>query len=305
MACSLSYFYMVAAWGGYSFIINIIPIYVLGLIFIKKFNMKVYIAYSVFYAMGSLLAMQIQFVNLAVVKSSEHLASHGVFFIVQGYVLVQWLRQKVTKEQFEKYSKLILTYTTIAFALVFVYASLTGLTKWSGRSMTLLDPTYAKKYIPIIASVSEHQPATWSSFYMDVNALVIFMPIGLYFCYIRPTYGMLFCALYGVFSVYFACVMIRLMLVFAPACCVLAGIGASEVVTRLTKSLKQTFIEENDEQLEPIEEEEKETSEAKGKKKGKKGKKGKKSQQKKVDTIVHKYPFISSVVLLCVIGYIL
>ena len=33
---------------------------------------------------------------------------------------------------------------------------ITGRTKWSGRSMTLLDPTYAKKYIPIIASVSEH-----------------------------------------------------------------------------------------------------------------------------------------------------
>ena len=32
----------------------------------------------------------------------------------------------------------------------------TGKTQWSGRSMTLLDPTYAKKYIPIIASVSEH-----------------------------------------------------------------------------------------------------------------------------------------------------
>lgn len=29
VGASLSYFYMVASWGGYSFIINIIPIYVL------------------------------------------------------------------------------------------------------------------------------------------------------------------------------------------------------------------------------------------------------------------------------------
>jgi dolichyl-diphosphooligosaccharide--protein glycosyltransferase len=35
-----------------------------------------------------------------------------------------------------------------------------GKTQWSGRSMTLLDPTFAKKYIPIIASVSEHQATT-------------------------------------------------------------------------------------------------------------------------------------------------
>jgi dolichyl-diphosphooligosaccharide--protein glycosyltransferase len=30
VACSLSYFYMVASWGGYSFIINIIPVYVVS-----------------------------------------------------------------------------------------------------------------------------------------------------------------------------------------------------------------------------------------------------------------------------------
>jgi dolichyl-diphosphooligosaccharide--protein glycosyltransferase len=30
LGCALSYFYMVASWGGYSFIINIIPIYVVS-----------------------------------------------------------------------------------------------------------------------------------------------------------------------------------------------------------------------------------------------------------------------------------
>jgi len=47
--CTFQYFYMVAAWGGYSFIINIIPIFVLGTMFINKFNMRIYVAYSVFY----------------------------------------------------------------------------------------------------------------------------------------------------------------------------------------------------------------------------------------------------------------
>jgi dolichyl-diphosphooligosaccharide--protein glycosyltransferase len=42
------------------------------------------------------------------------------------------------------------------FLFVFIFLTLSGATKFSGRSMTLLDPTYAKKYVPIIASVSEH-----------------------------------------------------------------------------------------------------------------------------------------------------
>ena len=30
VACALSYFYMVSAWGGYVYIINLIPLHVLG-----------------------------------------------------------------------------------------------------------------------------------------------------------------------------------------------------------------------------------------------------------------------------------
>ena len=73
---------MVAAWGGYSFIINLIPIFVLGTMFIYKFNMRVYVAYSVFYTLGSILAMQITFVNFSVIRSSEHLVSHLVFILM-------------------------------------------------------------------------------------------------------------------------------------------------------------------------------------------------------------------------------
>ncbi len=40
---------------------------------------------------------------------------------------------------------------------------------WTGRFYSLLDPSYAKNNIPIIASVSEHQPTTWSSFYFDLQ----------------------------------------------------------------------------------------------------------------------------------------
>ncbi len=47
---------------------------------------------------------------------------------------------------------------------------------WTGRFYSLLDPSYAKNNIPIIASVSEHQPTTWSSFYFDLQILVFLFP---------------------------------------------------------------------------------------------------------------------------------
>jgi len=45
---------------------------------------------------------------------------------------------------------------------------------WGGRFYSLWDTGYAKKYIPIIASVSEHQPTAWTSFFFDLNSMVFF-----------------------------------------------------------------------------------------------------------------------------------
>jgi dolichyl-diphosphooligosaccharide--protein glycosyltransferase len=51
---------MVAAWGGYVFIINIIPIHVLALLVGGRFSSRLYIAYSTFYVLGSIMAMQVR-----------------------------------------------------------------------------------------------------------------------------------------------------------------------------------------------------------------------------------------------------
>ena len=40
---------------------------------------------------------------------------------------------------------------------------------------------YAKIHIPIIASVSEHQPTTWVSFFFDLHILICTFPAGLWF----------------------------------------------------------------------------------------------------------------------------
>ncbi len=53
----LSLFYMVASWGGYAFIINIVPIFVLFLMITKRYSTRVYVAYNVFYLVGTLLSM--------------------------------------------------------------------------------------------------------------------------------------------------------------------------------------------------------------------------------------------------------
>lgn len=66
--------------------------------------------------------------------------------------------------------KTLVTSVLGVVAVVGTLLTLTGkVSPWTGRFYSLLDPSYAKNHIPIIASVSEHQPTSWSSFYFDLQ----------------------------------------------------------------------------------------------------------------------------------------
>ncbi|KRX24858.1 Protein argonaute-2 [Trichinella nelsoni] len=228
--CALAYFYMVSSWGGYVFLINLIPLHVLTLLCCSRFSHRIYIAYSVVYTLGTILSMQIPFVGFQPVSTSEHMAALGVFGIVQIYAFFAYLRSKCADPQFNYLFRTIITFVAIAVISVILLAELFGkIAPWTGRFYSLLDPSYAKNHIPIIASVSEHQPTTWSSFYLDTHISVFLFPAGLYFCFKNLNDANIFIILYAVTSIYFSGVMVRLMLVLAPVMCVISGIAASSI----------------------------------------------------------------------------
>jgi len=236
--CSLAYFYMVSSWGGYVFLINLIPLHVLVLMFTGRFSHRVYVAYCTVYCLGTILSMQISFVGFQPVQSSEHMAALGVFGLCQIHAFVDYVRSKLTKEQFDTLFRSLVLLTGIIGLGAAGVATATGkISPWTGRFYSLLDPSYAKNNIPIIASVSEHQPTTWSSFYFDLQMLVFMFPAGLYFCFKKLTDANIFIIMYGITSIYFAGVMVRLMLVLAPVMCILSGIAISSTLTTYMKNL--------------------------------------------------------------------
>jgi len=184
----------------------------------------------------------VPFVGFLAIRSAEHLLSHAVFVIIQAYFFNQYIHRLLPKRSMELLGRIFLTISVAGIFFMFLLLMFSGMSRWSGRSMTLLDPTYASKFIPIIASVSEHQATTWTSYFFDLHILMFLMPVGLFFCCIdqkeHPNQGKVFLALYGVAAIYFSCVMIRLMLVLAPVACILGAIGASELLQRLAKSIR-------------------------------------------------------------------
>ncbi|XP_026808430.1 dolichyl-diphosphooligosaccharide--protein glycosyltransferase subunit STT3A [Rhopalosiphum maidis] len=239
---ALAYFYMVSSWGGYVFLINLIPMHVFVLMVTGRFSHRIYVAYSTVYCIGTILSMQISFVGFQPVQTSEHMMALGVFGLCQILGGINYMRTKIVGDDFQTLLQFIIYLiggVVIAFGTLL---TITGkIAPWTGRFYTLLDPSYAKNHIPIIASVSEHQPTSWSSFYFDLHIQVFLFPVGLYFCFSKLTDANIFVILYGVTSIYFAGVMVRLMLVLAPVMCILSGIGASSMLsTYMTQYLESS-----------------------------------------------------------------
>jgi len=239
LSCALAYFYMVSSWGGYVFLINLIPLHVLTLMITGRFSHRIYVAYSIMYSVGTILSMQIPFVGFAPVETSEHMAALGVFGLCQIYAFVTYLQANMSATNFNVLFRTVVTIALAAAGLTFGVATFLGkIAPWTGRFYSLLDPSYAKNNIPIIASVSEHQPTTWASFYFDLQLLVFMFPVGLYYCFRELTDANIFVILYSITSIYFAGVMVRLMLVLAPIMCIMSGIGISTTLAIYMKNIE-------------------------------------------------------------------
>lgn len=151
----------VAAWGGYVFIINLIPLHVFVLILMGRFSNKLYVSYTVFFIMGLILSMQIPFVGnnskilflfqletpfnkfldylgFKAVQSSEHIASLGIFVFVNGVAVLRHLRSEAQRIFQVRISILTIVFTITVVAAFFL-AGLTLLSysgviaPWGGR----------------------------------------------------------------------------------------------------------------------------------------------------------------------------
>jgi dolichyl-diphosphooligosaccharide---protein glycosyltransferase len=145
-AAAVFYFYMVAAWGGYAFITNIIPIHALALILMGRYTPRLYVGYCSWYAIGTLASMQVPFVGFQPVRTSEHMGALGVFGLLQIIAFAQLVRAHVSSKQFQN-----LLVVSVAAAGVLGALAIVGLTykgwiaPWTGRFYSLWDTGYAKK----------------------------------------------------------------------------------------------------------------------------------------------------------------
>ncbi len=228
---ALFYGYMVSAWGGYVFITNLIPLHAFTLVLMGRYTSRLYISYTTWYALGTLASMQVPFVGFLPIRSSDHMAALGIFGLLQLVGFFNFLREQLPGKQFQT---LLVALGGAIFGIMFfglIALTVSGtIAPWSGRFYSLWDTGYAKIHIPIIASVSEHQPTAWPAFFFDLNMLIWLFPAGVYMCFRNLKDEHVFVVIYAVLASYFAGVMVRLMLTLTPVVCCAAALAISHIL---------------------------------------------------------------------------
>merc|ERR1711939_345015 len=223
--------YMVSAWGGYVFITNLLPLHAFVLTCMGRFSPRLYVSYTTWYALGTLASMQIPFVGFLPIRSSEHMSALGVFGLLQLVGFVEFVRSGVPSKQFATLLRgFVLAVFVVAFGGLVLLTVGGVIAPWTGRFYSLWDTGYAKIHIPIIASVSEHQPTAWPAFFFDLNLLIWLFPAGVYLCFQKLADEQVFIVVYSILASYFSGVMVRLMLTLTPIVCVSAALALSSLL---------------------------------------------------------------------------
>lgn len=154
-----------------------------------------------------------------------------MFGLIQAFAFFGYLTNYFPKQDVNRY--LVISIFGLVFAGVGLNVLLVSLGKWQswgGRFYSLFDTAYAKIHIPIIASVSEHQPTAWPAFFFDLNMLIWLFPAGIYLCFENLGDEHIFLLTYAATASYFAGVMVRLMLTLTPCVCVAAALAVSHIL---------------------------------------------------------------------------
>jgi dolichyl-diphosphooligosaccharide--protein glycosyltransferase len=243
----LAYFYMVMAWGGYIFVLNMIGVHCLMLLAMGRFSLNLHAAYSLFFVIGTYGAIQLPIVGNLPFSSLEQIGPLGVFLILQLFLFLHYCRLLMSDRAFRVFQYAFFGVVILLASVVLSYLLSTGyLGSFTSRIRSLFIP-HTKTGNPLVDSVAEHQ-ATHPTYYIRYLHMALYFALpGFYFIVkdyeTEMTNGKLFGALFAGASFYFSNKMVRLMLLLSPAISYLSGVSVVVAIDWVKEQLSDGYIE--------------------------------------------------------------
>jgi dolichyl-diphosphooligosaccharide---protein glycosyltransferase len=239
VATGLAYFYMAAAWGGYVFVLNLIGVHAAVLVLMGRYTPKVYLSYTLFYVIGTTLAMQIPVVGWVPLKSLEQLGPCLVFVVYQLLFVTEYIIQQHRRSSNRPYTWmqamiLRIQITCVATFVLFVVAVIVLPTGYFGPISSRVRGLFVKHTKtgnPLVDSVAEHQPASTRAYFDYLHHICSIAPVGyIIVALFHMSDTTSFLLVWGAAAYFFSLKMVRLVLLTAPIACILGGIVAGRVI---------------------------------------------------------------------------
>jgi dolichyl-diphosphooligosaccharide--protein glycosyltransferase len=223
--------YVNASWGASRYLISLLALFTFLLLIGKKYSRRLLISYGTILTVGFSIAVLVPKMGLKYITEIESLAAIGIFLLLFLYEISQRIPE-ARRNVFIILSLSGLGISAIALSYFGLF-SLPGL-----KFISVLNP-FERITLPLVESVQEHRPATWSAFYWQFGSLVFLAPIGIIFALRRITAEKLFMITYALTTLYFAASMIRLTVLLAPALCILAAFSTVEILRPFIANTRQ------------------------------------------------------------------
>jgi len=227
------YIYMAAAWGGYVFVLNMVGCHAFFLVVLGRYSSKLHRAYTLFYAIGTLGAVQIPVVGWTPLKSLEQLPCLGVFGMLQLLEICAIIRSKnrLDDRAYRRLRIQVFAAAALAGALLVALVLPKGYLGPISSRVRGLFLKHTRTGNPLVDSVAEHQPASNRAYYQYLNSMCYIAPIGFIMICRTFTDSRLFLIAYAGVAYFFSAKMVRLVLLLGPIASSLGGIAIATILS--------------------------------------------------------------------------
>ena len=248
--------YLQMSWGASEFMLGLLALYAFSMLLIGHYSKRLLSSYMITIALGIFIGNLIPRNGFGNLTDFTILAPIGVAGILAMYEI--WLRiggyREATANVLAPHMKpilfgLITPVVGVVSYLIYVGSNTLTIIPYSSNPVLQIGTKFLSVINPflrldqrILASVAEHLPSPWGSFYNTLLILIFFFPLGLYFLFKRGRDEDWLMLIFGVTSVYFAGSMIRLTLILAPAVAVLAAVASYNILAPYAKVVTQKSV---------------------------------------------------------------
>jgi len=231
LPAGIAYAAAAATWGGYIFINNLIALHCLIFVFLGKFG-ETYKAYTIFYVVGTVLAMQVPVIGLTPLRSVEQLPSLLGFLCYQVMALCDAFRHRrpMSGVKFCMFRVGVFGFAAASGASVAYVLAEMGVFMPLGARIRGLFLVAVKTGNPLVDSVAEHQPADPQSYAMFLGGAEYLAMVGLLFIWHQATPGKFISFLYAAVAYHYSLKMSRLLIICGPIVSILAGIPGGVIL---------------------------------------------------------------------------